>query len=456
MRFKRPNHGFPAIALFAIAGCAGSLEDSTRTSWDEAARERAEAEPAEAGEPDGSLEWYVTRALATSPEMNAAFARWRRAVLGISRARRLPDPTISYAYFVRSVETRVGPQRHRLSLRQAFPWPTQLSAGGESAALEAQAEERRFEALALALRERVARAYWELWRVRRTHQAQLEQDDVLDGIAASVRGRVEVGGASLADLSQLQLRIERHHDHRDLHRERARTAAAELRGVVGLAPGTPVPTTAESPATRAIAEDPDALYAAVRRHPSITAVDSLARSSEEAADSEDAARLPTFALGVDWIETGDAAMSGVEDSGKDPLIVSVSMSVPLWQGSYSDASDAHRARAIERRAEGEAAIRRAEAALEAALSHLRDTERRVRLHERTLVPQAEAVYSSVLGAYHTGASSIAQLLLSVQDLLELQVQLVEARADHAVAWAHAEQLVGRPLRARAAGEVSDE
>ena len=34
--------------------------------------------------------------------------------------RQIPEPTISYAYFIQSVETRVGPQRHRFSISQSI------------------------------------------------------------------------------------------------------------------------------------------------------------------------------------------------------------------------------------------------------------------------------------------------------------------------------------------------
>ena len=51
----------------------------------------------------------------------------------------------------------------------------------------------------------------------------------------------------------------------------------------------------------------------------------------------------------------------------------------------------------------------------------------------------------------TGSAPIAQLLLAVQDLLELQVRLIEARADHASAWARLEHIVGRPVQRRSEG-----
>ena len=39
-----------------------------------------------------------------------------------------PELVLTYGGFIRSVETRVGPQRHRLGAMQWFPWPTRLNA----------------------------------------------------------------------------------------------------------------------------------------------------------------------------------------------------------------------------------------------------------------------------------------------------------------------------------------
>ena len=114
---------------------------------------------------DGRLSSYLAFALARSPELRASFERWRAATMRISRARRIPEPIIKYSYFVRAVETRVGPQNHKLSLMQSFPWPTALSAGADAASSKARAAQRRFDGEVLQVQRAVADAYWRLWLV---------------------------------------------------------------------------------------------------------------------------------------------------------------------------------------------------------------------------------------------------------------------------------------------------
>ena len=123
------------LAQAMLAGCRGTYESATRDELATAASivAREEAQPESEPALDGSLSSYVAFALARSPELRASFERWRAATMRISRARRIPEPIIKYSYFVRSVETRVGPQEHKLSLMQAFPWPTALSAGADAA-----------------------------------------------------------------------------------------------------------------------------------------------------------------------------------------------------------------------------------------------------------------------------------------------------------------------------------
>ena len=153
-------------------------------------------------------------------------------------------------------------------------------------------------------------------------------------------------------------------------------------------------------------------------------------------------------------DVGLRMMPGVADSGKDAVVVGAGMRLPLWQGSYADAIAAARAEARAQRADQRAQTDRALAELESALAALRDAARRVERYRNTLLPQAEAAYASVLGAYASGRGSVAQTLLAQRDLLDLRVDIERARADHARAWARLEQVTGQELRrGSAAGET---
>ena len=70
-------------------------------------------------------------AVARNPKVKAAKARWQATIEQYPQVTALPDPMLMYGYFLRSVETRVGPQRHRVSFSQAFPYPGTLDAAGE-------------------------------------------------------------------------------------------------------------------------------------------------------------------------------------------------------------------------------------------------------------------------------------------------------------------------------------
>ncbi len=449
-----------------LGGCAGTWEQRTRDDLDVAARRMDEVGTPETATPaaaaaeghagraggthfDGTLAAYVAYAMRHSPSLRASFDRWRAAVLHISRARRLPEPTLSFGYFLQSVETRVGPQQFRLSLSQAFPWPTKLSAGADASSAMARAAERRFDAESLALRRQVATAYYALWRVRRTRALLGEQREVLRGLSDSARGRVETGGASLADMAQAELGLARLEDRIDGLSEDARAAAARLLAVVGAPTGTAAPTGDAAPPSGLPAQDEATLLRVAYDNPRIVAFDRVADASDAAARREAADRWPSFMLGVDWIETGPAAMPNVPDSGKDALIAMASVRLPLWWGSYTDAVGAAHAEGAAARADGAASRFAARQELEDALSAVRDAERRIRLYEGTLLPQAQTVYGSVLGGYQAGRSTIAATLLAERDVLELDVSLAKARADHATAWARLEQVVGREV-ARAA------
>lgn len=392
---------------------------------------------------EGSLGRYVALAMEDSPQLKGAFERWRSSVLQISQARKLPDPQISFGYFIQSVETRVGPQRAKLSLQQSFPWPTKLTASADAAAASARAQQNRLEALTLSIKQRVEVAYWKLWLIRETRRIHTEHLQVVRSLSESVLARLATGAATLADQQQVDLTAARLEDMLRGMDEAETTAIAELHA----ATGSELPRLTETapPEPTLPDESEERLRQAVKAHPFIESFGQMAESSEQMARAKNAERYPNFSLGADWIIVGEARMPGVADSGKDAFMLGGGLTIPLWQGIYSDRVAAARADASAHRAEQAAAEDHALAELEAALSSVRDAVRRAHLYESTLVPQADSAYSSVLGAYATGRGTVAQTLLAQRDLLELRSELEKARADYALGWARLESVVGKSV-----------
>lgn len=467
-----------SLGPLTVWSCAGALENDARrelerhpgyasaggrqhlpaeTAARAAAAEAASPHPAnpplgKRGSTTPGLAACVASALEHGPRSSAAFERWKAAVHGISQARRLPNPRLGFGFFLRSIETRVGPQRGRLGLSQTIPWPGQLSAKASASAAKARAARQTLEAVLLSIRRRVADAYWSLWQLRQARAIHQRHLEVMRGLSETVRARVSTGHAGLADQQQVDVAVARLEDSIWGMRERERVAEARLGSAVGSEGNCQLSDSSEPPNATLPRETDADLEAAARRHPRLQALRQLSQAEEHAAERARADRYPNFSLAAEWIVVGAGA--GVADDGKDALVVGGGIELPLWQSNYGDAEKAARARARAHRADHRGARDQAVAHLRATLSAVRDATRRTRSYRHTLLPQAESAYASVLGAYATGRGGVAQALLSQRDLLELRVELVRARADHARAWSALEDVVGCELTRREPAEAS--
>ncbi len=466
---KKKRFAGAALTVTLLLGCATNHESVQRQQMEGTRKARAESHRELESPPTHSenaarkktrvsakadgLGRYLAMAMEDSPELEASFEQWRASVLRISRDRRLPDPTISFSYFVSSVETRVGPQRAKIGVSQTFPWPTRLTAGADAASARARALQSQLDALTLMVRQKVATAYYRLWLIRATREIHAAHLEVVRSLSQSVLARVATGAANLAEQQQVDLSAARLEDMLAGMDEAEAAAVAQLRAAVGNRTLGSFDTRDAPPEAAVPRESESALAEVAVRHPLLLSMDYEALAFDEMARAEEAVGLPSFSLGADWIITGEASAPNIPDSGKDALMVGGAISVPLWRGSYSDAADASRAEASATRARRDAAENQVVAELHTAYAEVRDATRRAQLHQSTLVPQADSAYASVLGAYITGQGTVAQTILAQKDLLELRGSLAKARADHAIAWARLEHAVGRPVKPGESAEI---
>ena len=88
---------------------------------------------------------YLAYAALSNPGLEAAFLRWKAALERIPQAQSLPDPRFTYRYFIREIETRVGPQKQAFEIGQMFPWFGKLDLAGDVAAQTAKSQFQRYE-----------------------------------------------------------------------------------------------------------------------------------------------------------------------------------------------------------------------------------------------------------------------------------------------------------------------
>jgi outer membrane protein TolC len=104
---------------------------------------------------------YLRYAALNNAGLKAAFEQLEVAVQQVPQAKSLPDPKFTYGYFIREVETRVGPQRQKFGIMQVFPWFGKIEARTDAAAASVKAARKRYEAAKLKLFFEVKDAFYE-------------------------------------------------------------------------------------------------------------------------------------------------------------------------------------------------------------------------------------------------------------------------------------------------------
>jgi len=428
----------PPGAPFAIKG----PEEDRRLAA--AARARGSGTRRPELDEDASLDDCLVYAALSNPGLEAAFQRFRAAIEKLPQARALPDPRLTYGYFLAEVETRVGAQEQQIGLAQTFPWFGKLADRRDAAARAALAERRRFEAARLELDHRVESAYNGLYFLRRSIEITKENLELLQQFERIARARYRVAAAGHPDVIRIQLELARTEDRiRQLEELRA-PSVARLNAALDRPADAPAPW----PSTlrrRVTDADMDTLFARLRHsNPRLQALDAETKRERIAGEIARKEGLPDFTLGLTYTDVDGRSFSipGDED---DALLASVSINLPIWRERVR--AGVREARARQRAAAGDRAeaTQRLAFELRQALFEHRDARRRVELHRDTLIPKATESLQASLASFARGTTDFLDLIDIDRSLLELQLELERAAVDRATSYRRLETLVGAPL-----------
>ena len=123
-----------------------------------------------------TLDDYFQVAAENNPGLLSKYKNFEAAMQRVTQLSSLPDPNLSFGYFISPVETRVGPQQARFSLTQMFPWFGTLSFQEEAASLSAEAKYQEFLDARNKLYYQVAASYYPLYELEKLISIEEESD----------------------------------------------------------------------------------------------------------------------------------------------------------------------------------------------------------------------------------------------------------------------------------------
>jgi len=403
--------------------------------------------------PDRQLEELIETLLEENPEILSARAQARSSLERVPQRKSLPDPLLSYRYYVETPETRVGPQQHGLELSQSIPWFGKRNLQAEREAHEASAVGWRAQDLARTLVAELKRSYFEAGYLQEALEVNAEQAASLRRFERIALTRYSTGEGIQQSVIQVQTDISRLADRRSALRHRLDTVTHTITRLLG----RPESRLTLDPISVGLDEvdyewstlEDESVYF----HPGIRAVHQNIKANGTWLRRRELDRRPDFRFGLGYVfvdERDDpaAAISRPEDDGQDIWSVTVGINLPI-----------HRKRTRAGVAEAQQQLQSNEHALETTQNRLRhaihesilrleSVEERARLYEDVIIPQAEESLASAETAYTTNRQDFLGLLDVERVLFEVRLTYHRLLADYWIALADLEQGLGRPFPGR--------
>ncbi len=153
------------------------------------------------------LETYLQTAAENNPGLKSKFNDYMAALEVAPQVKALPDPMVAFGYFISPVETRVGPQRVRISGSQMFPWFGTLKAKESVANQVAKVKYEVFLEAKSKLFNEVRSAYFNIYFNDRAIEISRKNLTILNTFQKLANIKVEAGKVSAVDEYRIEMEI---------------------------------------------------------------------------------------------------------------------------------------------------------------------------------------------------------------------------------------------------------
>jgi len=279
-----------------------------------------------------SLDDYLKEAAENNQGLKATFIEFETAMQRIQQVKALPDPTLSFGYFISPIETRVGPQKAKISLSQMFPWFGTLAAREDVATHSAEARYHEFLDVKNKLYFDVKAAYYPLYEVHELIRWQQRNLDILNTYKILLTTAFSNGRGTMVDIIRVDITIENTKTDIQLLKDQIKPLEVVFHKLLNRTDSSHVVIT-DSLVTISIDSDyrKDSLLA---HNPKLRAIDMEIQAAVAREEVAKKVGLPNFGIGIDYAIVGKRSDMTIPDNGKDAFMPLVTMSLPIFRGKY--------------------------------------------------------------------------------------------------------------------------
>jgi len=385
-------------------------------------------------------EQYLLEAAANNPMLKAKYAEFEAAMQRAARSNALPDPTLSFGYFIMPVETRVGPQRARFSLSQMFPWFGTLAAKKDMMTLLAEAKYQEFLDARNEIYYEVKKAWYPLYENKQTLQLQEENIEILRTYKRLATTAFKNGKGSLSDALRTDIMIDMAATEIQLLQQEQKPLLVRFNSIFNR-PETAVVNILGSLPEPSI----DMNYrkdSLLQANPVLTALDLRQQSAQAEEKLAKKQGLPKFGVGLDYVIVSQRNDVTIPDNGNDVLMPMVSMSLPIFRGKYRSAIKEAQYMQDAISAKKEAFINELNSKYANTAYQLSKSYELIKLYDQQIVTTKQ-VTDLLLTDYSNSGKDYEEVLRMQQQLLKYKIAKIKAIKDYYTALAQLDYITSK-------------
>lgn len=387
-----------------------------------------------------SLEEYWQMAAENNPALKAKFTQYLSVLERVNQQSALPDPNLSFGYFISPVETRVGAQRFKLSLSQMFPWMGTTATREDLAVKMAETRFAEFEEARNSLFLKVSETWLQLSELNREIELKRENLRLLKTYEPIAKTKYESNLTSLADLIRIQIRIDEATTNLELLELKRKPLASDFNTYLNRS----VDSEINLGSTLTLTSSDSNLDSALVNNPRIAANQKEIEGADAQIHLAELKRKPNVGVGLDYVMVSKRTDMTVTDNGKDVLMPMVSLSLPIFgkkNRSLKKEAELYKESLEQQTAGIQNDIRNQWVRAD----YMQNTaSRELALYEKE-IRSTQSLLNVLTSEYSNNSSKFEELLLTLQQLLQLQIAQIKATTKEYQAWLQKKYLTGNFL-----------
>jgi outer membrane protein TolC len=388
-----------------------------------------------------NLDVLVREAVANNPSVIAAREHWQALTRVPTQAATLPDPQASIQHFtVGSPQPFSGYESSdfyytSFGVSQDILGPGKLRLQKSEAEKDAEYAKHRYESAEREVEEKVKEVYFELFYHSKALAILDRNQEDLSQIQQIVETRYRLGHGQQQDLIKAHLQNTEILKEHAMHHQEEDQEQLQLKQILGRDPDSPKVEIDDTEATHLQFDSSKLALLVVTGSPDLAADRAMEARSAEALKLAHQSYWPDFTVGYTYQKTGPGF--------RDYYMLNLGAKLPLyfWR-KQTPAIEQAALEAEAARNQTRATQLQVSAAAESSLVAMRTTERIMSIYHDGLIPQAETSEASAMSAYRVGKVDFQTLLSSVLDLQNLRQEYYRSLADHEIAIAKIQQVIG--------------